>query len=226
MSTQTETPKVSHYPTGDESQALALHVAEKIADELGMRIVMEEGARRVLLAETRPSGVTIWLSLHAATPNNTGDRLTISTHYTAEDRQKAGGEFGEQYSITVSASRSAKALAGDVARRLLPDAEAAAHRYAERIAGLGESDRNRDACVDLLVKATTDGHVSLDETRATSHHDGVQPGDGRKFYLRSQTSAYGDLTVSPTGGYVGIELRSLTPAQAEAVLKALGKVTY
>jgi hypothetical protein len=104
-------------------------------------------------------------------------------------------------SINVAASRGAKAIAGDIARRLLPEYREIFWKALER-------------------KATTDAYIEL--TRATAERlaaAGVELRGEYKdqLHLYRSHGAYMDGNVG--GDSVTMNFRGLTPDQAEAIIK-------
>ena len=80
-------------------------------------------------------------------------RLVFSVHYTPEENREARTTGGEYPGITVSATRPAKALAGEIKRRLLPDVIAARTKVLARVVATRKANVAQDKTIDAIYKA-------------------------------------------------------------------------
>ena len=128
--------------------------------------------------------------------------------------------YGESLpSITVSAKKSATQMARDISRRLLPDCEAFHTVGLARAAGHNVAgDAKAAVAAELGIEASS-----------YPHRRDTAPEYTRTWELEDSPCVYSRVDAKVCGPYgdedsarVDLELHSITPAQAKAVLAALG----
>lgn len=122
--------------------------------------------------------------------------------YVDWDDRQAGAP-----SIGVGEGRGAKVVASEIARRFLPAYLDRYAKVAERVAASNAHDEARKALADRLAAAIG----------TTARHD---RGGSEVSVSVNNDGGYGDVHVS-SGNSVSIDLRSVTPEVAEAVLRVV-----
>ncbi|MEV7304307.1 hypothetical protein [Streptomyces clavifer] len=133
-------------------------------------------------------------------------------------------DFGH---ITMAATKSARQIAADVSRRLLPTLAASLVQWQARMDQLCAEEAQRTAAADCLAAAlrttsvTRASHGSTwDKRKLHMGWAGTARGTERQWMTTPRASVEVDAD-SSSGAYVKIELSGLTAAQAERVLRAL-----
>jgi hypothetical protein len=126
--------------------------------------------------------------------------------------------------ISVAASSPARRVAGEITRRLLPKLTPACEEYRRRLEELRTAERARVAAARSLAElpGLSEPRRNYHDRRVTAYHlawDGPRRGEwhGAKPSARIDVDADRE-TAEP---HVCMELRGLSPEQAERVLRAL-----
>ncbi|WP_128378533.1 hypothetical protein [Streptomyces cavernae] len=126
--------------------------------------------------------------------------------------------------ISVSATSPARRVASEVTRRVLPKLTEACDEYARRLAELRRAEQSRVAAARSLgaVPGLSKPVRNYHDRRVTAYHlawDG--PKSGESSYLVPSARVDVDADKKTTEAYARMELRGLSPEQAERVLRAL-----
>lgn len=114
-------------------------------------------------------------------------------------------------SMNVSETKTGQQIAKDIVRRVLPSAEKAQALCLEKIAKESEAADAREVSLARICQVTGKPLPEKMERYPEYRYS---------MHLQLQGSGYGSIKIN-AGGSVCIELRSLSPDHAEAVLKAL-----
>lgn len=186
-------------------------------DELRVKAFVQKGNLRVGWTP-----FTINYDFHTLkTTYNPVQRLRIEGLREHEKHDTGFYDYDNNPSITMAANRGAKAIAGEITRRVLPgyiaamekaDAEMARHHKAVAEAD-ATVEKARKAMAPVVLREYTLSDNNECETRKVDFYENVA----------SNASVHGDLTCSP--GRVSLELHaySLDEAAMQVLLKAVGK---
>jgi len=205
----TTTTRTNETDDTRQQQATAIALALTTLHDPGWIAEARNDTGDQKLVRADGSGPDFWLSFH---DEKSGARLTINVLwprdpdtyqvYTPSDRDRRGATID----ITVSATKSPAQIAGDITRRLLPDAERLWRQQRDRLA-------NHRAYEQLT--AATAARVAQ-ETGGDANERG-----GISWPWRSASDSPYVWSAEVSGDRVKLDLRSLSAEQAIAIIKLL-----
>lgn len=181
----------------------------RTADNLKLQVY---GHNRTSTGDVWSISLSLWTGPGSNSKNYAGDRLPyFSSKERAAEAGKPWGKVDGKCaggSINVSKDKAAVQIAKDITSRLLPLADPA---WVHILASLADSNAYHE-----LAGALADDLAALAGTVAT-HND-----NGHRVDLSKMCVGFGKSgKINVYGDSVNIELRSLTPDEARAVVRAL-----
>jgi len=205
--TTTTTTRTNETDDTRQQQATAIALALSATHDPGWIAEPRNDTGDQKLVRANGSGPDFWLNHH---DEKSGPRLTINVLwprdpdtyqvYTPSDRDRRGATID----ITVSATKSPAQIAGDISRRLLPDARRLWWEQRDRLANHRAYEQQTAATMARVAQ----------ETGGTVRNAGLwwpSTPDGAPYVWLTQVS----------GDRINLDLRSLSAEQAIAIIKLL-----